>query len=106
MKRNARTATALAFAAAAFALFGTAPAAHAQDMEATGERDRTSAGDVSLDDVERPLKDVIEYIQDRTDVNLVLTKDAENVPVTVKLKNLPWREALEDFLDLETVKTG
>ena len=54
MKRNARTATALAFAAAAFALFGTAPAAHAQDMEATGERDRTSAGDVSLDIVEPP----------------------------------------------------
>ena len=82
-------------AAAAFGLFGTAPAAHAQDVEATGERDRTSAGDVSLDVVERPLKQVIEYIQERTDVNLVLTKDAEDVPVTVKLKNLPWREALD-----------
>jgi type IV pilus assembly protein PilQ len=52
-------------------------------------------GDVTIDVVERPLKDVVAYIQDRTDVNIVLSKEAEDIPVTAKLKNLPWREALE-----------
>ena len=50
---------------------------------------------MSFDVVERPLKDIVAYIQEKTNVNLVMTAEAENVPVTVKLKNLPWREALE-----------
>ncbi len=95
MKRNARYATAVVLGAAAFGLLGTAPAAFAQDLSATGDRDRRSAGDVSLDIIERPLKDVIAYIQDRTDTNLILSQEAEGVLVTVKVKNLPWREALE-----------
>lgn len=52
-------------------------------------------GEVTFDVVERPLKDVVAYIQDKTEVNIVLTREAEEIPVTVKLKNLPWREALE-----------
>lgn len=52
-------------------------------------------GEVTFDVVERPLRDVIAFIQEKTDVNIVLAREAEEIPVTVKLKNLPWREALE-----------
>src|SRR6185436_8578291 len=52
-------------------------------------------GEVTFDVVERQLKDVVAYIQEKTDVNLVIAKEAEEILVTVKLRNLPWREALE-----------
>jgi hypothetical protein len=52
-------------------------------------------GEVTFDVVERPLKDVVAFIQDKTDVNIVIAKEAEDIPVTVKLRNLPWREALD-----------
>ena len=40
-------------------------------------------GEVTFDVVERPLRDVVAYIQEKTDVNLVLTKEAEDIPVTL-----------------------
>jgi len=70
------------------ALVLAAPA-FAQDAPGKGP------GEVTFDVVERPLKDVIAYIAEKTDVNIVLSKEAEDIPVTVKLKNLPWREALD-----------
>src|SRR5688572_2271687 len=77
----------LAAAAPAWAQERRAPAPAADQGKGPGE--------VTFDVVDRPLKDVVAYIQDKTDVNIVLTRDAEDIPVTVKLKNLPWREALE-----------
>jgi len=64
--------------------------AFAQDRPDLGK----GPGEVSIDVVERPLRDVIGYITERTDVNIILAREAEEIPVTVKLKNLPWREAL------------
>ena len=81
-------------------LLGVAPA-FGQDRPATEPAKGPAAetgkgpGEVTFDVVERPLRDVVAYIQEKTDVNLVLTKDAEEIPVTVKLKALPWREALD-----------
>jgi type II secretory pathway component GspD/PulD (secretin) len=67
-------------------------AAFAQDArEMTGK----GPGEVTFDVVERPLRDVIAFIQEKTDVNIVLAREAEEIPVTVKLKSLPWREALD-----------
>lgn len=94
MKRTARYTVAAVVGAAAFGMLAATPVARAQDDAAETPRVK-GPGEVSLDVVERPLKDVIEYIQERTETNLVLTKEAEGVPVTIKLKNLPWREALE-----------
>lgn len=68
----------------------TAPAL-AQDRAEAGK----GPGEVSFEVAERPLKDVVAFIQEKTDVNIVLSREAEDIPVTVKLKNLPWREALE-----------
>lgn len=73
-------------------LLGLAPA-YGQDAAAKDAG--RGPGDVTFDVVERPLRDVIAYIQEKTEVNLVLTKEAEEIPVTVKLRNLPWREALD-----------
>lgn len=72
-------------------ILGVAPA-FGQDRAAEPGK---GPGEVTFDVVERPLRDVVAYIQEKTDVNLVLTKEAEEIPVTVKLKALPWREALE-----------
>ena len=94
MRRFVRT-TGVGVALAAFGLLAAAPAASAQDAGDAAARRTRGPGEVSLDVVERPLKDVIEYIQDKTETNLVLTQEAEEVLVSVKLKNLPWREALD-----------
>jgi type IV pilus assembly protein PilQ len=59
-------------------------------------------GKVTLDVVERPLKDVVDYIRDLTEVNLFVAPEAEEQKVTIKVRNLPWRT----FLDLVAEKTG
>lgn len=78
---------------AGLVLAAAAPA-FAQDNARASQAGK-GPGEVSFDVVERPLKDVVAYIQEKTDVNLVLTREAEEIPVTLKLRNLPWREALE-----------
>ena len=70
------------------------PAPAAPTPKAQEEKPR-GPGEVTFDVVERPLKDVVAFIQDKTDVNIVIAKEAEDIPVTVKLRNLPWREALD-----------
>jgi type IV pilus assembly protein PilQ len=59
-------------------------------------------GKVTLDVVERPLKDVVDYIRDLTEVNLFVSPEAEDQKVTIKVRNMPWRT----FLDLVADKTG
>ena len=87
----------VALTVAALGLASVPAAAWAQDSLGKPAKSETSKGpgEVTFDVVERPLKDVIAYIQEKTDVNLVIAKEAEEIPVTVKLRNLPWREALD-----------
>lgn len=97
MKRYAKQAVfgGAALAAATLVLAGPTTA-WGQEMGSKSARaDGKGTGEVTFDVVERPLKDVVAYIQEKTDVNLVISKEAEEIPVTVKLRNLPWREALE-----------
>lgn len=98
MKRNASIARpGAALAVAALGLLTAPAAAWAQENVTKHVNEDRSRGpnEVTFDVVERPLKDVVAFIQDKTDVNLVIAKEAEEIPVTVKLRNLPWREALE-----------
>jgi type IV pilus assembly protein PilQ len=90
MNRNAIRRTVLWLAAAPALALG-APA-FAQDKAA--DQPGKGPGEVTIDVVERPLRDVIAYIMEKTDVNIVLSREAEDIPVTAKLRNLPWREAL------------
>ena len=86
-----------ALAIAALGLLAGPTAAWAQEAAARSAKadDKSRGpGEVTFDVVERPLKDVVAFIQDKTDVNLIVAREAEDIPVTVKLRNLPWREAL------------
>jgi type IV pilus assembly protein PilQ len=89
MNRNAIRRTFL-WLAAAPALALAAPAFAQQAPADQGK----GPGEVTIDVVERPLRDVVAYITEKTDVNIVLSREAEDIPVTAKLRNLPWREAL------------
>src|SRR5262245_39847291 len=51
-------------------------------------------GDVTLDVTQRPLGEVVALIQPATRVNLIVANNAAQVPVTVKLTAVPWREAV------------
>ncbi len=59
-------------------------------------------GRVTLDVVERPLKDVIDYIRVLTEVNLFVSPEAEAQTVTIQVRSMPWRT----FLGLVAEKTG
>jgi type IV pilus assembly protein PilQ len=101
MKHSAKHAlSGSALAVASLALLAGSTIAWGQEAPSRSARadDKGSTkgpGEVTFDVVERPLKDVVAFIQDKTDVNLVISKEAEEIPVTVKLRALPWREALE-----------
>src|SRR5437870_5631829 len=100
MKQRAKLArTGATLAVAALGLLAAPTVAWAQDAAKSARSDDKDKGkgpgEVTFDVVERPLKDVVAFIQDKTDVNLVIAKEAEEIPVTVKLRALPWREALE-----------
>jgi type IV pilus assembly protein PilQ len=52
-------------------------------------------GNVTFDVRGRTLGEVADRIRDKTRVNLILTKDAAEVPVTIKIQDLHWLLALE-----------
>lgn len=49
---------------------------------------------ISLEAKERPIADVLNYIQDKVGVNIVLAPGVEET-VTLKLNDVPWRDALD-----------
>jgi len=100
MRSAKRAAAGTAFASLALLATGAALGQDeaAKSAPASVEKSKGS-GEISIDVVEKPMKDVVAFIQDKTDVNLVLAKEAEEIPVTVKLHNLPWREALEIIVE-------
>lgn len=98
IKRAQHALTGSALAIAALGLLALPATALGQDAASKSAGDKSKGkgpGEVTFDVVERPLKDVVAFIQDKTDVNIVIAKEAEEIPVTVKLRNLPWREALD-----------
>lgn len=52
-------------------------------------------GNITLDVKDRPLKDVVDYIRDKTNVNIIVSPDAEAEKVTINIKDLHWLTALE-----------
>ena len=99
MKRTAKIAmTGAALAVASLGVLAAPTTAWAQDASGKAGEGK-GPGEVTFDVVERPLKDVVAYIQEKTEVNLVIAKEAEEIPITVKLRNLPWREALEIIVE-------
>jgi type IV pilus assembly protein PilQ len=99
MRKAKHAATGAALATLLLAGAGPAFGQEAAAKAAKGEEKSKGSGEISIDVVEKPMKDVVAFIQDKTDVNLVLAKEAEEIPVTVKLHNLPWREALDIIVE-------
>ncbi|MHC4470557.1 MAG: secretin N-terminal domain-containing protein [Planctomycetota bacterium] len=56
-------------------------------------------GTITLDVKERPLKDVVDYIRDKTNVNLIVSQEAEAELVSITIKDLHWLQALELVAD-------
>ncbi len=54
-----------------------------------------SGGTVTFDVKDRPVKDVVSLIRDRTDVNIDVATEAEEETVTLSVKNLHWLTALQ-----------
>lgn len=52
-------------------------------------------GEITLDVKDRPLKDVVDYIRDKTNVNIIVAEEAAPEKVTINVTNLHWLRALE-----------
>ncbi|MCC7211767.1 MAG: hypothetical protein E3K40_05625 [Candidatus Brocadia sp.] len=56
---------------------------------------------ISFEFLDTPLKDIIVFIREKTNVNMIIDPVAGGVPVTLKLKDVPLRTALKYILPSE-----
>jgi len=72
-------------------------AAFAQSMPTDANMAQLDVGDgkVTFDVRGRTLGEVVERVRDKTKVDIIVTKDAAGVPVTIKLQKQHWLLALE-----------
>ncbi len=48
--------------------------------------------------LETPLKDIIAYVREKTNINVIVDSEAENISITLKLKDIPLRVAINYML--------
>ncbi|HHT9114520.1 MAG TPA: hypothetical protein ACFYD0_14515 [Candidatus Wunengus sp. YC65] len=53
---------------------------------------------ISFEFLDTPLKDIVIFIREKTNINMIIDSEAGNVPVTLKLKDVPLRTALKYIL--------
>ncbi|MBM2835742.1 MAG: xpsD, partial [Candidatus Brocadiaceae bacterium] len=53
---------------------------------------------ISFEFLDTPLRDIVIFIREKTDINMIVDSEAGNVPVTLKLKDVPLRTALKYIL--------
>lgn len=53
---------------------------------------------ISFEFLDTPLRDVVVFIREKTDINMIIDSEAGNVPITLKLKNVPFKTALKNIL--------
>jgi len=76
--------------------FGGTAFAQSQPTDANMAQMDIGDGKVPFIDVRgRALADVVERIRDKTRVNIILAKEAQDAPVTIKIQDLHWLLALE-----------
>ncbi|MEM9176698.1 MAG: secretin N-terminal domain-containing protein [Myxococcota bacterium] len=82
--------------AVALLVASTAPVyAQGKPTEANMAQLDIGDGRVRFDVRGRALRDVVDLIRNKTRVDIVVDKDAEEVPITLKVTNQPWLVALE-----------
>jgi type II secretory pathway component GspD/PulD (secretin) len=53
---------------------------------------------ISFEFLDTPLSDVVSFIREKTNINMITESGAGNVPITLKLKDVPFRTALKYIL--------
>jgi type IV pilus assembly protein PilQ len=56
---------------------------------------------ISLDVVNADVRDILRYITDQYGINFVLDRSVKDVPVTVKVMDVPWNIALDSILQAQ-----
>lgn len=69
--------------------------AAAENVPSVDQLNPEEGGTLTLDVKDRPLKDVVDYIRDKTRVNIIVSPDAEAEKVTINVKDLHWLKTLE-----------
>ncbi len=104
LARRAAKQLALVFLiASAFALTGVAQRV---DPSSQGKRygDPDFRGEpVNLNVVNADIRDILSYITDQYGINFVIDKSVSQVPVTVKLNDVPWNIALDSVLQAQSL---
>ncbi len=73
--------------------------AQSQPTEANMAQLDIGNGKVSFDIRGRTFAEVVERIQDKTKVNIILSKEAAAATVTIKIQNIHWLSALEEVAE-------
>ena len=53
---------------------------------------------ISFEFLDTPLRDIVIFIREKTNINMIIDSEAGNVPITLKLKDVPFRTALKYIL--------
>src|SRR5215212_1345884 len=53
---------------------------------------------INLNVVNADIRDILSYITDQYGINFVIDRSVHEVPVTVKVNNVPWNVALDSVL--------
>src|SRR5205814_9524766 len=56
---------------------------------------------INLNVVNADIRDILSYITDQYGINFIIDKSVKEVPVTVKVNEVPWNIALESILQAQ-----
>ena len=93
--------TRLTLALAITAALGVAVSAQGTDASSQGKRfgDPGFRGEpINLNVVNADIRDILSYITDQYGINFVIDRSIKEIPVTVKVNDVPWNIALDSVL--------
>lgn len=85
-------------------IFAIAVAAQNTDSSQQGKRygePGFKGESINLNVVNADIRDILSYITDQYGINFVMDKSVGNVPVTVKVNDVPWNVALDSVLQAQ-----
>ena len=85
-------------------IFAIAAAAQTTDTSQQGKRygePGFKGESINLNVVNADIRDILSYITDQYGINFVMDKAVGNVPVTVKVNDVPWNVALDSVLQAQ-----
>lgn len=91
----------IAFAIAIASILAVAAAAQKVDPQQQGKMygDPGFRGEpINLNVVNADIRDILSYITDQYGINFIIDKSVKDVPVTVKVNEVPWNVALDSIL--------